>query len=176
MKTAWVGVGLGLALALQTTLAPLVAGPGAPLDLVLLVVVSVAISSGPVAGLWTGTVGGLLQDTLSGGVIGVGGLAKTLVGYLVGLFGSQFNVERPWHQLLVFFFASLVHAGCFVGVYGLLFDEGTMTSYGAVLTEATANAVVGVAVVVALGVGPGVLERRRLRRRGLSRRFGRLVR
>ena len=175
MNTAGVGLGLGLALALQTTLVPLVAGPGVPVDLVLVVVVTVAIVSGPVAGLWTGTVGGLLQDTLSGGVIGVGGLAKTLVGYLAGLFGSQFNVARPRHQLLVFFGASLVHTVCFLGVYGLL-SEGRMTSYSAELTQATANATIGVAVAVALQVGPGVLERRRLRRRDLTRRFGRLVR
>ena len=176
MKIAGVGLGLGLALALQTTLASLVAGLGVPVDLVLVVVVTVAIASGPVAGLWTGTVGGLLQDALSGGVIGVGGLAKTLVGYLAGLFGSQFNVARPRHQLLVFFFASLVHTGCFLGVYGLLSSEGRMTSYSAELTQATANAAIGVAVSVGLQVGPGAFERRRLRRRDLTRRFGRLMR
>ena len=172
MKIAWVGVGLGLALALQTTLALMVAGTSVPVDLVLLVVVVVAVASGPVAGLWTGTVGGLLQDALSGGVIGVGGLAKTLVGYGVGMFGARFMIARPWHQLLVFFFASLVHAGCFVGVHRLLSDGGTMTSYGAELTRATANATIGVMVAVVLQAGPGAVERRRLRRRGLLRRFG----
>jgi len=72
----------------------------------------------------------------------------------------------------VFFFASLVHSGCFVGVYGLLSDEGTMTSYGAVLAQATANAAIGVAVTVAIRMGPGAFERRVWRRGGLSRRFG----
>ena len=172
MKIAWVGLGLGVALALQTTLVSAGAGVGAPVDLVLVVVVAVAVASGPIAGLWAGTVGGLLQDALSGGVIGVGGLAKTLVGYLVGLAGSRFVIARPWHQVLVFFFASLVHAGCFIGVYSLLYDEGTMTSYGAVLTQATANAVVGAILAVGLQVGPGWLGRRQLRRRTLSRRFG----
>ena len=172
MKIAWVGVGLGLALVLQTTLAPMVAGAGAPVDLVLVVVVAVAVASGPIAGIWVGTVGGLLQDALSGGVIGVGGLAKTLVGYLVGQFVARFLIVRPWHHLLVFFLASLVHAGCFIGVYSLLSDGGMMTSYGAVLTQATANAAIGVTVAVGLQVEPGWLGRRRLRRRSLSRRFG----
>ena len=172
MKAAWVGLALGLALALQTTVVSMVAGAGAPVDLVLVAVVAVAVANGPIAGLWAGTVGGLLQDALSGGVIGVGGLAKTLVGYLVGQFGSRFMIARSWHQVLVFFFASLVHAGCFIGVYSLLSDEGPLRSYGAVLIEATANAAVGVTVAFALQVGPGVLERRRLRRRSLSRRFG----
>ena len=173
MKTAWVGLGLGLALALQTTLASMLAGAGAPVDLVLVVIVAVAIASGPIAGLWAGTVGGLVQDALSGGVIGVGGLAKTLVGYLVGQFGSRFMIAPAWHQGLMFFFASLVHAACFIGVYSLLSDEGTMTSYGAVLTQATVNAAIGVTLAVGLQVGPGALERRRrLRRRHLSRRYG----
>jgi len=172
VKAVWVGLGLCVALALQTTLARMVAGTGVAVDLVLVVVVLVAISSGPVAGLWTGTVGGLLQDALSGGVVGVGGLSKTLVGCLVGQFASQFVVARAWHQLLVLFLASLLHAGCFVGVYRLLSDEGTMSSYGGVLTQATANAVVGVAVALTFEMAPGAIARRRLRRRGLSRRFG----
>ncbi len=172
MKVAWVALALGVALALQTTLASMVGGASASVDLVLVVVVAVAVASGPIAGLWAGTVGGLLQDALSGGVIGVGGLAKTLVGYLVGQFGARFMVARLWHQASVFFFASLVHAGCVIGVYRLLSDEGPLRSYGAVLTEAAANAAAGVAVAVALQVGPGVFERRRLRRRSMSRRFG----
>jgi rod shape-determining protein MreD len=172
MKTAWVGLGLGLALALQTTLAPMLADVGVPVDLVLVVVVTAAVAGGPVAGLAAGTVGGLLQDALSGGVIGVGGLAKTLVGFLVGQFASRFLIARSWHQVLVFFVASVVHAGCFLGVYSLLSNEGTLTSYGAVLTQATANAAIGVTLAVALHAGPGVIERRRLRRRSLSSRFG----
>ena len=169
MKIVWVGLGIGLAVVLQMTLAARI---GAPVDLVLIVVVAVAVAGGPLGGMWVGTVGGLLQDALSGGVIGVGGLAKTLVGYVVGWFGGQFMIERLWHHLLVFFFASLVHSGCFVGVYGLLSDEGTMATYGAVLTQATANAAIGVAVTVAIRMGPGAFERQRWFRRGLSRRSG----
>lgn len=172
MKTAWVGLTLALALVLQTTVVPGLAGAGVPVDLVLVTVVLVAISSGSVGGLWVGTVGGLLQDALSGGVIGVGGLAKTLVGYAVGAFAVQFNVSRSWHQALVVLFASLVHAGCFVGLYSLLSDDGTITSYGGGVTQAVANAVVGGGVAMALGAAPAALTRRRLRRRRLTRRFG----
>ncbi len=172
MKTAWVGLALALALVLQTTVVPGLAGAGVPVDLVLVAVVLVAISSGSVGGLWVGTVGGLLQDALSGGVIGVGGLAKTLVGYAVGAFAVQFNVSRSWHQALVVLFASLVHAGCFVGLYSLLSDDGTITSYGGGVTQAVANAVVGGGVAMVLGAAPAALTRRRLRRRRLTRRFG----
>ena len=48
---------------------------------VLVVVVYVALTNGPVAGLLTGTIAGLLQDALATGIIGIGGLAKTLAGF-----------------------------------------------------------------------------------------------
>ena len=92
MKAARVCGAIALALALQTTMAGFVIGGGTRVDLVLVVVVYVALTSGSVTGLWTGTVGGIAQDALSGGIVGVGGLAKTIVGFLVGVIGSQFIV------------------------------------------------------------------------------------
>ena len=72
-------------------------------DLVLVVVVYVALTSGPVTGLLAGTLGGLLQDALSSGVIGIGGLAKTVVGFLAGIIGTQFIVAQPLPRFVVFF-------------------------------------------------------------------------
>ena len=170
MRTAWIGLGLGVALALQTTLARMVAGTGAPVDLVLVVVIVVAIATGPLPGLWAGTVGGLLQDALSGGVIGVGGLSKTVVGYLVGQFGAQFMVTRPAHQVPVFFVGSLIHAAFFVGIYLLLFEGDTVvTTYHDLLIQAATNTVIGGVASIGLQVAPGPSERRRLRRRWPSR-------
>jgi cell shape-determining protein MreD len=105
-------------------------------------------------------------------VIGVGGLTKTLLGYAVGALAVQFDVSRPWYQALVVFLASLLHVACFVGLYGLLSDDRTVTSYGGVLTQAAANTVVAAGVAMALSAAPEVLTRRRLRRRRLTRRFG----
>ena len=70
-------VATALALALQTTLARFLVRGTVGVDLVLVVVVYAALSSGPVTGLLTGTFAGLLQDALSSGIIGIGGLAKT---------------------------------------------------------------------------------------------------
>jgi len=77
-----------IALAAQTTLAGFVFRGGTAIDLVLIVVVYVAIKSGPVTGLLAGTVAGLIQDALSSGILGIGGLAKTIVGFLSGVLGS----------------------------------------------------------------------------------------
>ena len=74
-----------VALAAQTTLSSVMARGGTTIDLVLIVVVYIAIKSGAVTGLLAGTVAGLIQDSLSSGVLGIGGLAKTLVGFLAGM-------------------------------------------------------------------------------------------
>ena len=165
MKVAWVAFALAAALAVQTTLVQMVAGTGAPLDLVLMVVIVVAIVNGPRAGLWTGALGGLLQDALSGGVIGMGGLAKTVVGYLGGQFAAQFMVTRLWHKALVFVGGSLLHAALFVGGYSLLFDDRVVVTQRDLLMQAAANTVVGLVVAVGLQTIPDEVERQRLRGR-----------
>ena len=82
MKAAWVVLAVSLALVLQTqtTLNRFMVRGAVVVDLVLVVVVYVALTSGPVTGLLSGTVAGLIQDALSSGVVGVGGLAKTTCG------------------------------------------------------------------------------------------------
>ena len=165
MRVAWVAFALAAALAIQTTLVEMVAGTGAPLDLVLMVVMVVAIVNGPRAGLWTGTFGGLLQDALSGGVIGMGGLAKTVVGYLGGQFAAQFMVTRLWHKALVFVGGSMLHAALFVGGYSLLFEDRVVVTQRDLLMQAAANTVVGLVVAVGLQTIPDEAERQRLRGR-----------
>ena len=95
MKVAAVIVALAVALALQSTLAGLRIGGVTAVNLVLVVVVYGALSFGAAGGLVIGTLGGLIQDALAGGIIGIGGLAKTVVGFLVGWLGAQFIVSQP---------------------------------------------------------------------------------
>ena len=81
MKAVGVLIAIALALALQTTLARFLVGGTAAVDLVLVAVVYVALTSGPVSGMLAGSLAGLIQDALSSGVIGIGGLAKSIVGF-----------------------------------------------------------------------------------------------
>ena len=111
MKTLAVVVALVLALVLQTRLAPFLVLGTSPLDLVLIVVVYVAITSGPTTGLLAGAAAGLAQDALSSGILGIGGLAKTVVGYLVGLASTQFIVAGPLPRFLTFLASTVIHAG-----------------------------------------------------------------
>ena len=95
MRAAGVILAVVVALALQTTLARYFVRGTVALDLVLVAVVYVALTSGPGTGLLTGTFAGLVQDALSSSVLGIGGLAKTIVGFLAGVIGTQFIVSQP---------------------------------------------------------------------------------
>jgi len=163
VKTARVLAAIAVALALQITLARFAIGGDTVVDLVLVVVVYAALAGGPVTGLLAGTAGGLAQDALSGGLVGVGGFAKTLVGFLVGVVGSQFIVAQSLTRFVVFFAATMMHAACFYGLYALIEPRGFPVI--AVLTQAIGNGVVGVAAFQVAAMMPGLAVRRRARRR-----------
>ena len=165
MRAAGVLVAIALALALQTTLARFVVGGSAALDLVLVVVVYVALTTGPVTGMLAGSVAGIIQDALSSGVIGIGGLAKSIVGFLTGVIGQQFIVTAALPRLVMFVAATVAHAAIFMGLYVLLEQRDFTSPYKAVLTQALLNALVGIIAFTIIESLPGVVERRRVRRR-----------
>jgi hypothetical protein len=180
VRAARVTVVIAIALALQTTLAHTLIGVNTTVDLMLVAVVYVALTGGSVAGLAAGAIGGLVQDALSTtgvslvavgsgvvatkSIIGIGGLAKTVVGFVAGIVGTQFIVARPLPRFLVFFAATVAHAAMFLGLYAILDPRYAGTSYRSVANQATGNAVVGVVIFEAIEFLPGVLERRRAAR------------
>jgi len=169
VKTAGIILAVAVAQALQTTLARFVAGGTIAVDLVLVVVVYVALTSGPATGLLTGTFAGLVQDALSSNVIGIGGLAKTIVGFLAGILGTQFIVAASLPRFVVFVGATVVHAVVFMGLYVLLDLRHFGAPYAAVTGQAVGNAVVGVVAFQVVEMLPGAVERRRSQRTRLRR-------
>jgi rod shape-determining protein MreD len=155
---------IGMALALQTTLAGFVVRGTSALDFVLIVVVYLALTLGPTAGLLFGSLAGLIQDSLSSGVLGVGGLAKTIVGYLAGVIGTQFIVVAPLPRFVVFVVATAVHAAVFMGLYVLLGLRQFPSPYGEVLAQGLGNGFVGVVAFQVIEWFPGFLARRRASR------------
>jgi len=169
VRAAGVFLAVGLAVALQTTLARFVIRGLVAVDLVLVAVVYVALTSGPVTGLLTGTFAGLVQDALTTGVVGIGGLAKTVVGFLAGIIGTQFIVTQPLPRFVVFFGATVLHAIIYIGLYVLLDLRHFGTPVAAVAGQATGNAVVGVVAFQLVELLPGAVERRRAARTRLRR-------
>lgn len=165
MKAAGVLIAIALALALQTTVARFLVGGTAALDLVLVVVVYVALTTGPVSGMLAGSVAGIIQDALSSGVIGIGGLAKSIVGFMAGVVGQQFIVTAALPRFVTFLAATAVHAAVFMGLYVLLGLRTFPAPWAAILSQALGNAVVGMIAFTIIEALPGIVERRRIRKR-----------
>jgi rod shape-determining protein MreD len=163
-------VALAVALALQTTIAGLRIGSTTPVNLVLVVVVYFGLAFGPAGGLVAGTFGGLVQDSLAGGIIGIGGFSKTLVGFIVGVLGAQFIVSQTLPRFVMFVAATVVHEACFQALSALVEARPFRLVYSVVLTQAVVNAVIGVIAFLVIERGPGMLQSRRARSASLGRR------
>jgi rod shape-determining protein MreD len=164
VKVAAILAALAAALALQTTMARYLGERGAVVDFTLVVVVMVALTWGPLAGLLCGSMAGLLQDSLSGGILGLGGLVKTIVGFAVGVAGSQFIVTQAFSRFLVFAGASVLQGLCFLAFLYVIEGRPYGPAYRVLLTQASATALTGVLAFKAAEGLPGAVERRRTRR------------
>ena len=89
MKIAAVLATVAIGVALQLALARYTVGGRWVFDIVVVGVVYAALAWGPAAGMIAGSAGGLIQDVLSNDVVGSGGLAKTLIGFVTGVVGSR---------------------------------------------------------------------------------------
>lgn len=168
MKALGVLAGIALALALQTTIARFaLAGGRVSVDLVLVAVVYVALTTGPVSGMLTGSAAGLIQDAVSSssGIIGIGGLSKSIVGFLVGVIGQQFIMTAALPRLVMVIAATVVQAAVFMGLYAALGVRMFPAGWQAVAAQALGNAVVGIVAFAIIEALPGAIERRRMRRR-----------
>ncbi len=119
--------------------------------------------SAPLTGLLAGTAGGLAQDALAGGIVGIGGLAKTMVGFFVGVLGAQFIVSQPLPRFVMFVGATFVHELCFQASTRWSSRAPSRCSIRAVLVQALVNAVIGVLAFQVVEGTPGLLQRRQSR-------------
>lgn len=150
-----------MALVVQSVVGYQVAGPRLPLDLGLVTVVAGAVFYGPTVGLLSGTVIGLAQDALSGGVLGVAGLAKTLVGFTAGVLATQFIVSSVLPRFVVFAAMTWLHSVCFLGVYAMIEGAGTSRPWRLLVVQSVLNGVVGVLATRLVERGPEAWRRRR---------------
>lgn len=166
MSTLQIGLAGAAAVIVQTALAWSVSGTSVNLDLPLVVVVLAALARGPLAGLWTGTAVGFVQDVLSGGIVGVSGLCKSVVGVAAGVAGERLLVTASWQRSLILVAATFVHAACFFGTYAFIPATTPIWSWPTVAVQSVANALVG---GVAIGVAGNLPRRRRRKQDGQIR-------
>lgn len=159
-----------VAVGLQMAVARIAVGGRWQVDVVLVGVAYAAIYWGPVAGILAGTAGGLLQDLLAHGLVGVGGLANTLIGFAAGTLSAQFIITRAAVRMGVVAAATVVHRLMVVALYALIDQRWPGVSWPAMLGETVLNALIALAAFQLTERGPGLLLRRRARGSTLSRR------
>jgi rod shape-determining protein MreD len=170
VKTAVVIVAIGGALVLQTTLSGLLIGGTIAVNLVLVAVVYLALAYGAVTGLMSGAIAGLAQDALAGGIVGIGGISQTLIGFVVGVLSAQFNLSTTVPRLVIFIAATFVHELIVAGLQSVVGGRHFVPHLSALLVQALVNALIGVLAFFVVERGPETMRQRRMRRATLVKR------
>src|SRR2546425_5578383 len=86
----------------------------------------------PVASIVIGSSLGLMQDSLSGAVLGANGLSKTLIGFFAATAGSKFAVDQPIPRVFALFLFS-IGDGLLVTILSLMIGPASSASYSCAL-------------------------------------------
>jgi rod shape-determining protein MreD len=120
-------------------------------DLPLLVTIFFAVARrSQVAGLATGSIIGLLQDSLTHHPLGVYGIAKTVVGYAASSLGVRIDVENPGSRLLMTGAFYLIHQAVYFMVLRGLVGQEQHWSWGYMLGAALANGLLAIFLFAAM--------------------------
>ena len=90
------------------------------IELPLIVTVFFSLMRSPMLGMMTGATAGLGGDYIGGGIPGVGGFAKTLIGYVIATVSVKFPLDNPLARLGIVALASATHTILVVGLYLML--------------------------------------------------------
>lgn len=100
----------------------------------------------PIASIVIGSSLGLMQDSLSGAVLGANGLTKTLFGFLAATAGAKFAVDQPIARIFGLFLFS-IGDDLVVTILGLMVGPSGTAAYsgaaGTWLLTATFNTLLG---------------------------------
>ncbi len=132
----------------QASIVPLISFNTVQPDLVLIVVAAQAIVGGPTRGALAGFSGGLLQDLLAPGSIGVGALIKTMVGYSLGGIDRALLGENPVLPVLMIGLMSIISQCAYLGLLFLAGEPVIFPTYlvGVVLPSALYTTIIGFAL------------------------------
>lgn len=89
-------------------------------DLPLVVTVYFGLQRAPMLAMLTGMALGLGGDAVAGGILGVGGFTKTLIGYVVAMASVRFALENPLARLAIAALSSAANTVLFIGLYLML--------------------------------------------------------
>ena len=133
-------------LIIQTTIFPRLSLGGVQPDLALLATVGYSLAAGFFLGL--------LQDVLSGGLLGTNGFIKGFVGYVVGVFKQQVADRSLFFPTLAIFFGSLLNGALYFLIARVLYADKYSWWFFIRTTalETGYNLALGVIVTGAIGI------------------------
>jgi len=141
-------------LIIQTTIFPRLSLGGVRPDLALLATVGYSLVAGRQKGMSFGFFLGLLQDVLSGGLLGTNGFIKGFVGYVVGVFKQQVADRSLFFPTLAIFFGSLLNGALYFLIARVLYADKYSWWFFIRTTalETGYNLALGVIVTGAIGI------------------------
>ena len=120
-------------------------------DVPLIIVLFFAVARrNPLMGLLTGSVVGLIQDSLTQHQIGIYGISKTVIGYLASSMGVKLDVENPGSRILITFAFSLLHNLIYFAIAKKMVGLMVEWRWGHEFGSAVANALLAVALFAIL--------------------------
>jgi len=112
---SWIVVVVAAAL-IETTMLPAISIQRVVPDLVLISVVYFSIVEGSERGMFTGLLGGILQDVFANTGVGHHVLCLVVVGYVVGRMASRLITDNPYVKVMTVFGASVVHGFVYLAI------------------------------------------------------------
>jgi rod shape-determining protein MreD len=146
MTLIWSGVAIVLAVLLQSALSLFLPNQAPLFDPFLLIMAYVSLTRGESNGMLVGAASGWVQELLFGGpLLGLLGLTRVVLAFLVGHAGRRFLLSDASAQFTLIFFLALVE-GWLLGRFAGVFEVPLMAS--SLVTQvmrAVLNAVLGAA-------------------------------
>lgn len=150
-------------LALQTSIFSAITLLGTKPELLLLIVVAIALTDGPMLGALAGFICGVVTDGVADLPQGISALTFTIAGYAVGSARAQMSTPSAWLPMGMVAATTFLTIGLY-GVFALILGQETLTVarilrhasfsalYGALLTPFVFPVVRALAVRLASGV------------------------
>lgn len=125
------------------------------IDLPLLVTIYLGLQRAPLQGMAVGIVSGLGGDAIGGGILGVGGFTKTLLGYLIAVASIMLSLDNPLARIGVVAVASAANTVSYVGLNMMLEQHlphvATWGEFGKTIGQnAVADSIASIAVFLIL--------------------------
>jgi len=136
-------LGIILAFALYSLLFEISAELVLVINVFTLVLIYLAMKKGEVYGAVYGCLCGMIQDSFSLGVFGVGGISKTVTGYLAGYVSKKLNIVKFFPSLLFLIILLFVDLGLWLLLYFFVFSKKIFIFHGVIFIQPLISAFLG---------------------------------